>query len=347
NEEEGKEKENKTTSKNKKKKLKSTLKSLGDRKPPFSSDWREYHTLWICRSHPTTHRPLAGHRAFLLSRRTARAWANATDAEVDADSAGNHMPTKFLLNSLVTLNQYLILFRKVIHPHHEAMIQTMYASACLLYNCFVITNTLRHFTTLSLRKTGQKEEDSTPIIPLDRLANSIEMDALLSPLLSPSIVTAIAGYVSRYVQIIYYPGYPRRALDLKMCGILFILSAQDAPKLIQESEFKTQPPLPQAPSPTVCTYKEGIKLLQQALDEGEIGFGRKHCEMVEISHWLRGGWRVLAGWERRRFAAHVINNRPVVDDRARVLTGAKTQKDGNALKTTPGKGKNNDENGKK
>ncbi|KAA6394279.1 MAG: hypothetical protein EZS28_010190, partial [Streblomastix strix] len=346
--------------------------SESDKQSPFSQNWQDYNYCYVCRRHPSQHRIIAGFRAQNLIRRCGRAWATATDIEVDSEAFGGKIPPRFFIRGLLRLNELVHIFRHICHPFHEAIIQAMYATVSLLYHGMAASDCFRNILALSaprviaiqrrqqsvkekekekmkekLNKINNDEEQEIKMnmndtdklsisgLPSLKVISSIkdkpDQEALIStPLLSTNLIQSAVRYVSQYVQLIQ-PGYPRRALDLKMCGIVLILAAQDAPSFMKdESEDvvkkqeqnnldikldginlqKKQELLKNNEnnnSEQISVFDEGMKLLQQALKEGVLCFGEGHCEMQEIKFWLNGGWKRLPCYERRQYAKDFFN----------------------------------------
>ncbi|KAA6399609.1 MAG: putative nek protein kinase [Streblomastix strix] len=365
----------------------------------FSCNWRDHTSIFVCRKHPSTHPIIAGKRAYILQRRAARGFSRASDGEVDADNYSDRMPGLYFIETMQTLNKQIKFFKPLLHPFHETMIQSMYGSACLLYNCFILSNITGWFCEVDPRllappppqidsdtieddrpeqllinkqndyngniisndvnndnnniantnyncaindndneNDGQKEkgiekeeikditnkqntlsESSTPKSSstylfqtradydlavkqcMDHLLSSPHLAVLFTNMISPAVVSSIARYIVQYVRLIYFPGYPRRVLDLKMCGILLVLVSMDAP-----SHVDPRPMQIKVLQQYKC-FQEGINVLTAALEEGIQCYGIDHCEVKEIQHWINGGWKELFTWERRCAAIQFLH----------------------------------------
>jgi hypothetical protein len=116
------------------------------------------------------------------------------------------------------------------------------------------------------------------------------LSVITSPFLSPSFIVAVGNYVYNtstmfeklfffFVLSIgvsaYYPYYPRRVLDLKMVGILFLMAGM-------KEEIESE----NSGMSFFNNYKRGVFILEQSYREGCVCFGENHCEIVEIKKWL-------------------------------------------------------------
>jgi hypothetical protein len=254
------------------------------------------------------------------------------------------MPSLFFLHSLQLTSTILRLFRPRLNQYHELVIQTIYSSVCLCYNAWVVSKVFgRDLNSDALADADDAEEeeeeeeadeDEDPEVAARRRrtrAAAKDNSALFfSPVLAPALIAGLCRHVAVYVRVIYHHGYPRRALDLKMSGILLLVSTHDAPatdsqylELARARQAKLPPPrrsrpvavpipseplVPAAPLlPESPVYCEGMTLLQTAFDEGKGCFGEDHHEMREIQDWLAGGWRRLWHLKRRSQKAALLH----------------------------------------
>jgi hypothetical protein len=257
------------------------------------------------------------------------------------------MPPQFFLHSLQVTTTLLRMFRRHLNLFHELVVQTIYSSVCLCYNAWVVSKVfgpdLDPDAPVDADSAEEEEAEEEEAVeeedPEDaaerRRARTAARDnraLFFSPVLAPPIIAELCRYVAHYVRLIYHHGYPRRALDLKMCGILLLVSTDDAPPRDRRylAGNRSRPPkptdtqwtphvavpIPSLPAssprmlvPEAPVYSEGIALLQNAFDEGKGCFGEDHHEMRQIQEWLAGGWRKLWHYKRRSQKAALLHAR--------------------------------------
>ncbi|KAA6392120.1 MAG: hypothetical protein EZS28_012355 [Streblomastix strix] len=308
NEEINNENEKEDKNENKDDQIKDQLKQSLHNKSKFSNNLCDYSSVLICRHYPTQHHIIAGKRLFLLTRRASRAYSKAVELEVSAESGygkgRGRMPSGQLLHSLTILGRFVHVFRRILHPFHETMIQSLYGQCLLIFTCFVESSILTDFCNIDDRllivnKDIKENNDDKELRTktLRRLFDSQGLQVILSPSIAPNKVISLARYTAQMTCSLYYPSCPRRVLDLKMSGILLILMAQDAPNQTDRSKMTKQ----------WCTYEEGMTLLKQSLDEGLKCYGAGHCEIVELENWIQGGWQDFLCWEKRMKALELMH----------------------------------------